>query len=86
MVEAMINFFYRFDITTPADSSEAIAFQTQLFALADKYDVIPLKNFIRQKYEQLTLAKEPSQIISAVKAVYFTEGTKELRNLVVKLG
>ncbi|KAE9965065.1 hypothetical protein EG328_009982 [Venturia inaequalis] len=83
-VEAMINFLYKFEITTPTNTAEAMPLLTSLFTLADKYDVVPLKHIIRQKFEKLCMTKETTHIIAAVKAVYSTEGTTELRCVVVE--
>lgn len=80
----MINFLYKFEITTPTDIAEAMPLLTNLFTLADKYDVVPLKHIIRQKFEKLCTTKETTHIIAAVKAVYSTEGTTELRCVVVE--
>lgn len=77
-VEVMINVFYKPDITQPKDASEAITFNTKLFALADKRDVSSLKQFISKKYEQKVTTDEPHNLVMAVSAAYSIDGTKEL--------
>lgn len=86
IVEAMIRFMYEYKIVPPTsfeDAEAAPQFCTQLFLLADKYDIQPIIEQITPKFKRLLSSKNLDWVCNAAKATYAREGTQELRSAVV---